>query len=322
MIWEIVNINDIKKEIIWTKNSTNNLEKSVNSGISKFIKLYNWTILEVIFKNQIYIELLREKFDFVKKGKIIWKLYFEDVEKEIADGIIDINNNIWYVSWEWFWILKSAISWLATILDNSNKLPIHWSALLLEDRWICLIGWHGAGKTTWIINIANILWHWEIVSDDWLIWESKNDQLLVSTTDNSISLSEKSFQENSKIFIDKEKIEKEVSIRKRSYKPESILWENYKLKQIRWKIDKIILLTSKNIWESIVDVNKSNYEEVINFILWATYHYPYYNNNLRDQHHDVWSNLLNKDKISIHIFNNYKFKNIRDWYEHLVRKIF
>jgi len=225
----------IDTEITWL--SDDKLKNEFNKTNIKFnrqnIILSNWAELEVFFDSLEYYELLDEKFTFInnKTENSLWTLYFCS-SNEVSDiWNIIMEEKTAYVIWDGFWILKSAISGIATLMlwEKEAILPIHWSAISSKEIWwLSFVWWHRVWKTTWLLNISDILWSWEIVSDDWLLAKFLDWKLNVTSTDNSISVSSKSIFQNCHIFrINSFDVRNDVLKRKKSYKPEDLLWNWY-----------------------------------------------------------------------------------------------
>lgn len=319
-------IDKLDTEIVWQeKVNLQNFLLGSEMSHSTLLSLSNWTKIKVFFDDEKYFELLGEKFEFLwsqNNEDVLWTLYFKSEKNNTASWSIDNHSKEACVIWDWFWILKSAISWLSTLWWDvtQTSLPIHWSAIASpEIWWLMMVWWHWGGKTTGLLNIMDILWKWEIVSDDWLVWNFKTNWLNITTTDRSISLSQKSLKENSHIkSINNESIKADLLKRKKSYKPEALFWEEIIKYPDPIVIKTIVLLVSWVKKDISIITDWSNVPE---FIVWATYHFPYYNNQITNKHIQEWKNWLNWANINIVTFDHSHFSNITEWYTKLINTI-
>ncbi len=319
-------IETIDSEINWIE-SLNVIKwvEWIKNYHSAMLRLSNWFKIEVYFNDFSLFELLEEKFEIINKKEYndsLWKLYFNSTYNTKALWFINNNSNTAYVEWDWFWIFKSAISWLATLWCNWNEsiLPVHWSAIKSEQTWwIMMVWWHRVGKTTWLLNMSQLLWEGEVVSDDWLLADIQNKDLYVSSTDNSISISQKTIKENPHITqINTPQVKNDVLKRKTSYKPELLLWEWFKKNINQVKVDKIILLVT---WVKKAITILSDLNNVPDFIVWATYHFPYFNQEIKNNHIEKWNNTLKESWTDILVFDHTHFDNMVKWYSTLINTI-
>ena len=317
-------IEDIDSEITWEKwtNITNHVDSHDNYFHAN-INLSNWYELEVYFNDEPLYELLEEKF--LVRRNWVWtnakgRIYFNSKKSERAYWVFDDITNEAYIEGDWFWIFKSAISGIATLLWGQDNwvLPVHGSAIYSDSiGWVSLIGAHRVWKTTGLLNMAHILWEWNIISDDWLqaqIWEKS---VSVSTTDNSISLSTRTVQENPHIpQLNTSKVLWDVGRRKTSYTPSDLLWSRFLETTPEIEINSIILLVT---WvKDAVTILGNDITNVPNFITRATYHFPYYTESLRKRHERIWQNGLERTKPRIIIYDHTHFERMIDWYSTLV----
>ncbi|MFA5917690.1 MAG: hypothetical protein WC850_05655 [Candidatus Gracilibacteria bacterium] len=319
-------INKLDTEIVW-KEAVNPQNFLVNPQMSHstLLSLSNGTQIKVFFNDAEYFELLGEKFEILcesNKENVLGTLYFESEKCNRALGSIDTNSKVAYVIGDGFGILKSAVSGLSTLWGDltQKSLPIHGSAMTSPDiGGLMMVGSHGGGKTTGLLNIMDILGKGEIVSDDWLIGNFKINGLNISTTDNSVSLSQKSFKENSHINrINKENIKTDLLKRKKSYKPEVLFGEGVIKHHEAITIKTIVLLVSGVKKDISVITDLYNVPE---FIVQATYHFPYYNNHIKNKHLFEWRNGLNGANINIITFDYSHFNNITEGYTKLINTI-
>jgi len=203
---------------------------------SRIIRLSNGTHMRVNYDKYEYWVLLDEKFTQVQEWEsknVLWEIYFQTISENVGTGLVDGDAKQALVRGAGFWIFKSVISGLASYYGDTREsplLPIHGAAISHERAWnILLIWWHGAWKTTTLVNLAKMLWSWIIASDDWLNAWVKDWSLSVDSPDRSISVSKKFLNENPHLDLSSNvpDIEFRVKDRKVSFAPHVLLWGNF-----------------------------------------------------------------------------------------------
>ncbi|MCH8518911.1 hypothetical protein LAT59_04080 [Candidatus Gracilibacteria bacterium] len=317
-------IEDIDSEITWKK-GTNILGHvdTLDDYFYAHITLSNGYELEVYFNDESLYELLEEKFLVRKSGagtNTKGKIYFNSKKLERAYGIFDDITNEAYIEGDGFGIFKSAISGLATLLgcQDNGILPVHGSAIYSDSiGGVSLIGAHRVGKTTGLLNIAHILGEGNIISDDWLQAQIGEKSMSVSTTDNSISLSTRTVQENPHIpQLNTSKVLGDVKRRKTSYKPSDLLGSRFIETTSEIEINSIILLVTGV--KDAVTILGNDITNVPSFITGATYHFPYYTVSIRERHKGIWQSGLERIKPKIIVFDHSHFEMMVDGYATLV----
>lgn len=320
-ISDTLDVAKLDQEITWTEVWENELSTEIdkcpkcsdNIGI---YKLSDGTRIRVHYSDSMLTELLQEKFTLCsKEGDYLCEIWFEN-RNIPAQWFMSNEDKKAFIVGDGFWILKSAMSWLATRFTDS--LPLHASAIMHDSiGGICFVWWHRAWKTTGLLNVAYILWWWTIVSDDWIKCTQDATDRLLSTTDASISLSEKTIQENWHLpVMHNSEVLTQVKRRKTSYKPSSLLWENYATGDTT--MNHLVLL-AEGLDSAIVRLPQSVPLNVIaKFMVGATYHYPYSSEELRDDHIKLWEEKLSNFQDSIYIFNRSKTNWLESGYRLLI----
>ncbi len=319
-----LDISRLDSEITWNYANENKIseltDKYFNSSeLVGVYKLSNWTVIKVHCNNNSLDEQLKEKFELCDNmTESVAEIWFCN-SKVNAEWFINPISRKSFVVGDGFWILKSSMWWIA--IQITNCLPLHASAIYSSEIWwICLIWGHRMWKTTGVLNIANILWSWIIASDDWIkCTKDKADRILWST-DCSISLSNKTIMENQHIwFLKNQDIINETKKRKISYNPNKLLWEKFS----GWNVsmDNVILLSDwlKNPVQKLSWINQIT--ETAKFMVWATYHYPYYSEEIKQEHIDLWKAKLQNIPWNIYIFDRTKTSGIEEWYRILIDNI-
>ena len=305
-------------EIQWSKTSAAHISQLVWATSSRVFKTGTYRLgdgspIRVNTNNPSLFELVEEKFTLTsdQPSSEIW---FDD-NWQTASWDIDVDSGVAFVSGEGFWILKSAMSGLWTYVQN--KLPLHGSALATDRTWgICLVWSHKAWKTTGLLNLATILGEWTLVSDDWLTTSKKNSDRTLSTTDPSISISKKTFEENPHVwFQNRAEIARVIEKRKLSTNPKALLGDNYQTWSVQ--LDNLVLLAQ---WmdKSITTVSKiDDLATAAKFLVAATYHFPYHSATLQEEHAESWLAKV-KDGTHVMIFDRSQTSWLIPWYKSLI----
>lgn len=320
-------IENIDSEITWVqwKDIPSNIE-SLDQYFYAFLTLSNWYKIQVYFNDESLYELLEEKFHIERYNNWNnpeWTIFFDSAHKDRAFWIFDDTKNQAYVVWDGFWIFKSAISGLATLLWSNGEtcLPVHGSAIHSSQiGGVSLIGAHRVWKTTWLLNMSHLLWEWNVISDDWLLANFSETRMSVTTTDNSISLSTKTVEENPHIpQINTNRVLRDVNRRKISYKPWKLLWPNFSNQKPEIWIDTIVLLVTwikqaiTEIWDNLTNIPE--------FITWATYHFPYYRQDLKKDHENRWRDGLRRTEPRVIVFDHTHFESMIESYSVLINTL-
>lgn len=276
-------------EIEWNQSSGEHISHLVWVTSSRVFKTGTYRLgdgspIRVNTNNPSLFELVEEKF-MPTSDQPSSEIWFDD-NWQSALWNLDVDSGVAFVSGEWFGILKSAMSGLWTYVHG--KLPLHGSALATDRTWgICLVWSHRAWKTTGLLNLATILKEWTLVSDDWLTTSKKNTDRTLSTTDPSISISKKTFEENPHVpFQNREQIAKVIERRKLSTNPKALLGDNYQTGSVQ--LDNLVLLAQ---WmdKPITTVSKIDDLTIASkFLVAATYHFPYHSADLQEEHAQSW----------------------------------
>ncbi len=279
-------------EINWKKTLLNNdidiIKEKSNSCIVNFWNI--WINIKVYFTNPKYEELLHEKFEISNNASTLLPelIFCESNENEWC-----FINNWLYIKWNWFWLLKSVISWYATYL-KWDLLPMHTSVIDTSIWWLSFIWWHWWWKTTALINAMEILDKLSLnptpLTDDW--WWAKitdNGNIDFLTIDRSISLNNKIYNENSWLKVFDNINISNIESRKISISPDKLYWTK---KIYNTKLKSIILLDQS--WLNLEKINKGR------FITDSAYHYPYISQWLISEHSNKWNKSLSWLNVSLY----------------------
>lgn len=313
-----------KTEIHWLDCENSSVENLIIGSwvnwLSKKLTLSNWYKIIVHFDDATYETQMQEKFTLQE----IWderlpELFFV-TKPQFSKGYMSTSSKKAFIAWNGFWILKSAISWFATHMNETDEGPfsIHGSGFSQDEVWwIVMVGWHGAWKTTSLINLVSILeWPKTITSDDWLLWsKSWNWNLIIDSTDQTISLSHKTLSENPSLHLSNE--ERELLMkRKKSFQPQEIFGKD----TISWpvKVDNVVLLIQWT-WKRVQKLH--DLSGIPEFIVASTYHYPYTNKFLIWRHLNFWRGQLRDTNVWCFDRSHNNWNDTRSSYVDLVNNI-
>ena len=260
----------------------------------------------VSYNNHGFKSLLEEKFGLIAPHKNAPLLTFIRHDKSFGFdlpfkhyGYVSSNKKSAIVFAGSFGMFKSTISGFASLfMSQYGFVPAHASALQVGNRGILFVGGSGAGKTTTLLNIVEVLRvkniAFSILTDDWAIVKSDNDCIIAETFDPSISLKEKNLIENNSIrFRNHEVLVQAIKERvKVSSSPDMLYGEGKTTSKIR--VDMIILLKP---FSGNPDIYTSNGDELADTAVKSAYHYPYVNKNQMTHHKNVWREIAKQVPI-------------------------
>ncbi len=312
---KIDNNSNNESEIIW-------IEKSFPINYSEIYYNYNiiyisiaWLIIKVLFQDNKLLEQIEEKYTIINENEIdnIMNLpiFIYHWWEKIAKWFIDRKSNICEIKWNWFWKFKSELVWY--ISDLIWLVPVHGSAIKSNEIWWTLmIAWRNWWKSTALLNIANILNWWNILSDDWINIIKDEKWVLLKSWDPTISFDNKTIIENKSIdWLQKNEFINRTNYRKICIPIED--WFNWKYLNNDFYLDKVILLSTST---SSLVTKIVNYKYIWDFIINSTYHYPYTSSEIKNKHKNFWENNL-VDK-PVYVYNRNYSSDIVNWFKRLV----
>ena len=298
-------INSLESEIDWQYKeiNKNNLPKNFHE---LFLNI-NENIVKVLYTNSNLFELINEKFKIVYWNYSDVPIFCFHDKKQRAQWFVDKENQIAEVYGDWFWIFKSELSSFMNLIIW--WLPIH-SAWISTNEiwWTILVAWRNWWKSTAILHLIEFCKNHTnkiLLSDDWL---SLNNWRII-WFDPSISLEPQNISENPNLsFLENYKnIQRKTSIDIRDW------FEWYEFGECN--LDNIILLTQ---WMTKLITEWKNLEEISDFIIKATYHYPY-NQEIINSHKEQWISELQSKNIII--YDRDFSENKISWFQELINVI-
>ena len=188
-------------------------------------------------------------------------------------------------------------------------LPIH-SAWIhtSEIWWNIIVAWRNWWKSTSILHFIELCKNHTnkiLLSDDWINFKKEK----IIWFDPSISLEPWNITENLHLsFLENYKnINRKTSIDIKNWFEWYWFWES--------NLDNVILLTQ---WMTKLITQWRNLEEISEFIIKATYHYPY-NQEIINSHKEQW--ILELQSKNIVIYDRDFSKNKISWFEELINAI-
>ncbi len=298
-------IDNLESEIDWQykKINKNNLPKNFQE---LFLNI-NGIIVKVLYSNNKLFELINEKFQIITWNFSDVPIFCFHDKKQRAKWFIDKEDQIAEVIGYWFWIFKSELN--GFIHSIIWWLPIH-SAWIhtSEIWWNIIVAWRNWWKSTSILHFIELCKNHTnkiLLSDDWINFKKEK----IIWFDPSISLEPWNITENLHLsFLENYKnINRKTSIDIKNWFEWYWFWES--------NLDNVILLTQ---WMTKLITQWRNLEEISEFIIKATYHYPY-NQEIINSHKEQW--ILELQSKNIVIYDRDFSKNKISWFEELINAI-
>ena len=298
-------IDNLESEIDWQykKINKNNLPKNFQE---LFLNI-NGIIVKVLYSNNKLFELINEKFQIITWNFSDVPIFCFHDKKQRAKWFIDKEDQIAEVIGYWFWIFKSELN--GFIHSIIWWLPIH-SAWIhtSEIWWNIIVAWRNWWKSTSILHFIELCKNHTnkiLLSDDWINFKKEK----IIWFDPSISLEPWNITENLHLsFLENYKnINRKTSIDIKNWFEWYWFWES--------NLDNVILLTQ--LMTKLI-TQWRNLEEISEFIIKATYHYPY-NQEIINSHKEQW--ILELQSKNIVIYDRDFSKNKISWFEELINAI-
>lgn len=298
-------IDNLESEIDWQykKINKNNLPKNFQE---LFLNI-NGIIVKVLYSNDKLFELINEKFQIITWNFSDVPIFCFHDKKQRAKWFIDKEDQIAEVIGYWFWIFKSELN--GFIHSIIWWLPIHFAWIhTSEIWWNIIVAWRNWWKSTSILHFIELCKNHTnkiLLSDDWINFKKEK----IIWFDPSISLEPWNITENLHLsFLENYKnINRKTSIDIKNWFEWYWFWES--------NLDNVILLTQ---WMTKLITQWRNLEEISEFIIKATYHYPY-NQEIINSHKEQW--ILELQSKNIVIYDRDFSKNKISWFEELINAI-
>lgn len=298
-------INNLESEIDWQYKSIN--KKDLPKNFQEIFLDINGIIVKVLYNNPNLFELIKEKFKVTSWSYSNSPIFCFHDKKQRAKWFIDRENQIAEIFGNGFWIMKSELSWFINLIKW--WLPIHSAGISTNEIWWnIIVAWRNWWKSTAILHLIELCKNHTnkiLLSDDWI---SLNDWKLI-WFDPSISLEPWNITENLHLlFLENYKnIDRKTSMDIKNWFEWYWFWESC--------LDNVILLTQ---WMTKLITEWKNLEEISDFIIKATYHYPY-NQEIMDSHREQWISEL--QSRNIFIYDRDFSKDKISWFQELISAI-
>ncbi|MCB2189771.1 MAG: hypothetical protein KQJ78_25435 [Deltaproteobacteria bacterium] len=215
-------------------------------------------------------------------------------------------------------LLKSAVVGLHTrFLFADGYRPIHGAVISLDGRGIVIVGHHGAGKSTALLNLASRLKGYpglRVLTDDWSVASESNDgSIEVYSMERRMSLSTLLSDENPEMNLNRLFYShREYGIDKVWADIDDVLWKGAYAAQA--KLSEILVFTPDINSALISDISA---EEVTRLLVDSAYHMPDENVEVVKVMHEFWHKHL-KNHRCLCINNRHDLRKKDDIYSTII----
>ncbi len=236
-------------------------------------------------------------------------------------GLFDETNNTGLITGldEYGLLTSTVIGMHSRVLFKNNWNPIHGAAVQFENKGLLLIGHHGAGKSTALLNLihrSKNRMKIGILTDDWSVARREGSSIKLQSIESKMSFSEKLVRENPELGLaDLYEQYAKTGIGKLWIDIDQVFGKGIHIQETELKM--LLIFSSHPDKELISNIAVS---DVADLLVDSAYHMPDCGPGFKDRQLAFWTENLDKIEC-IQINNRNRFTPKDDIYNTIINYI-
>lgn len=206
-------------------------------------------------------------------------------------------------------LTSTVIGMYSRLLFEDNWNPIHGAAIQVNGKGALIIGHHGAGKSTALLNLIHRtrnFANYRVLTDDWSVARHDGESIKLHSIEEKMSFSDSLVRDNPELNLITLYEQNEVAgIGKLWIDIDKVLGSGMHIQETTLK--KVLIFSPAQSEKLITEISA---EEVAELLVDSSYHMPDSGRGFKERQLAFWSNALSKvDYVQVNSRNSNKPKD-------------